>query len=79
VNNLLDKLLHSALAADAMMGCDFRKESDLTPEERAHAARWRAWARQPRPAVFVSTGGKTKAEIVRDVAAAMRQAGMLKE
>ena len=32
-----------------------------------------------RPAVFVSTGGKSVDEIVRDVADAMRKAGLLKE
>lgn len=50
-----------------------------TPEERACSEAWRRWARQRRPAVFVSTGGKTKAEIVRDVTDAMRKAGLLKE
>jgi len=35
--------------------------------------------RQPRSVVFVSTGGKTKAQIVRDVARELKRAGMLKE
>ena len=30
----LTALLNSALAADAMMPCNFRKVDDLTPEER---------------------------------------------
>lgn len=56
----IERLLNSALAADAMMGPGFRRVT--------------------RPqAVFVSTGGKTKEQIMRDVAAAMRRAGLLKE
>ena len=43
------------------------------------AKAWLRWARQPRSAVFVSTSGKSKAEIVRDVALQLRRAGMLKE
>ncbi len=35
---------------------------------------------QPRPAAaFVATGGKSKEQIVRNVADAMRRAGLLKE
>jgi len=33
----------------------------------------------PRPAVFVSTSGKSKAEIVRNVVRELRRAGLLKE
>lgn len=74
----LDRLLNSALFVDSGSRHGFRNEADLTPEEREQGERWRRWARQRRAAVFVSTAGKTKAEIVRDVAAAMRKAGMLK-
>jgi hypothetical protein len=79
-DRFLRRLAHSALAADAMMPLNFRNESDLTPEERERGERWRRFRDQPRlTAAFVLTGGKTKAEIVRDVARAMRRAGLLKE
>jgi hypothetical protein len=76
----LARLLNSALAADSMMPLNSRNEADLSLEERERGERWRRFRDQPRPAAaFVSTGGKTKAEIVRDVADAMRKAGLLKE
>ena len=55
--DLLKRLLNSALATDAMMegmtGHGFRREADLTPEERERGEAWRRWARQRRSAVFV--------------------------
>jgi hypothetical protein len=79
-SDLLHHLMNSAMAADAMMPLKLRNEADLTPEELAQGERWRRFRDQPRPAaIFVATGGKSKAEIVRDVADAMRRAGLLKE
>jgi hypothetical protein len=80
--DLLKRLLNSALAADSVMPLEFRRVEDLTPEERERNERWlRFWRqlRQRRSAVLVSTGGKSKDEIVRDVALQLRRAGMLKE
>ena len=58
----IERLLNSALGADAMMGPDFKREVDLTPKERERPEAWRRWARQRRrrSAVFVPTGGKTR-------------------
>jgi hypothetical protein len=79
-HRFLRRLAHSALATDAMMPLNLRNDADLTPEERAQGEAWRRFRDQPRPrpAVFVATGGKSQAEIVRDVSRAMRRAGMLK-
>ncbi|MGA7763754.1 MAG: hypothetical protein WCA59_18565 [Candidatus Binataceae bacterium] len=49
----------------------------MTDAERELGDRWRLWARSR--AVFVSTAGKSKAQIVEDAARAMRRAGPLKE
>lgn len=75
----LTRLLNCALFVDVVCLPGFKREQDLTDAERERGERWRRFRDQPRPAVFVATGGKTKAEIVRDVAAVMRKAGMLKE
>ncbi len=61
VNNLLDKLMNSALASDALAPHGFRRVVE------------------PKAAVFVATGGKSKRQIVRDAARQLRKAGMLKE
>jgi len=45
-DRFLRRLVHSALAADAMMPLNFRNEADLTPEERERGERWRRWARE---------------------------------
>ena len=80
----LRQLLNSALFADALteatMGHGFRRVEDLTPEERERSE----WARQrqqrrQRHAVFVSTTGKSKEQIVRELVLQARKAGLLKE
>jgi len=53
VNNPADKLARlfaSALAVDAMAPGDFRRETDLSPVERARGEAWRRWRDRPRPA-----------------------------
>ena len=79
-HRFLRRLAHSALATDAMLPLNFRTDADLTPEERAQGEAWRRFRDQPRPrpAVLVATGGKSQAEIVRDVARQMREDGLLK-
>jgi hypothetical protein len=46
---LLTMLMNSALAVDAICFPGFKREADLTPEERELGERWRQWARQSRP------------------------------
>jgi hypothetical protein len=87
----LAHLLNSALFFDSIWHPgDWERVENETPEERARYEAMRRFRDQPRPAdraatpgkprraVFVSTGGKSVDEIVRDVADAMRRAGLLK-
>ena len=73
----LAALIRSALFVDAVIFLGFRRETDMTDAERELGDRWLLWARSR--AVFVSTAGKSKAQIVEDAARAMRRAGPLKE
>ena len=53
MNNPADRLARlfaSALAVDAMAPGDFRRETDLSPVERARGEAWRCWRDRPRPA-----------------------------
>lgn len=69
----------SALLVDSINVGDWKREADLTPEERERGEAWRRFRDQPRlAAAFVSTTGESKAEIVHDMADAMRRAGLLK-
>jgi hypothetical protein len=54
----LARLLNSALFVDAVCFPGFRREQDLTPEERERGERWRQWASQRRPVTSYSRRGK---------------------
>lgn len=88
-NDLSHRLTHCALFFDSIWHPgDWKRVENETPEERARYEAMRRFRDQPRPAprpgrpkraVFVSTGGKSKAEIVTDTARQLKLAGMLKE
>lgn len=91
-DRLLHALTNSALFVDSIWHpVDWKRVENETPEERELYERWRRFRNQPRPAdraappgkprrgVFISTTGKSKAEIVDDVARQLKLAGLLKE